>query len=56
LLRLQSPARPLFTPLAPVAEMPDSWVDHAALYAGDTARRISEITSAQQAVKDLSPS
>jgi nitronate monooxygenase len=55
LLRLQSPARPLFTPLAPVAEMPDSWVDRAALYAGKTARRIGEITSAEQAVKDLSP-
>jgi hypothetical protein len=55
LLRLQSPARPLFTPLAPVAEMPDSWVDRAALYAGETARKISEITSAEQAVKDLSP-
>jgi nitronate monooxygenase len=35
--------------------MPDSWVDRAALYAGETARRISEITSAEQAVKDLSP-
>ena len=55
LLRLQSPARPLFTPLAPVAGMPDSWVDRAALYAGETALRISEITSAEQAVKDLSP-
>jgi nitronate monooxygenase len=55
LLRPQSPARPLFTPLAPVAEMPDSWVDRAALYAGKTARRISGITSAERAVKDLSP-
>lgn len=56
LLRLQSPARPIFTPLAPVAEMPDVWVDRAALYAGDTARRISEVTSAAKAVEDLSPS
>jgi len=55
LLRLQSPARPLFTPLAPLAAMPDSWVDRAALYAGETARRISAITSAEQAVKDLTP-
>ncbi len=55
LLRLQSPSRPLFTPLAPVAGMPDSWVDRAALYAGDTALRIGEITSAAQAVRDLSP-
>ena len=55
LMRLQSPARPFFTPLAPLAEMPDSWVDHAALYAGETALRISEITSAEWAVKDLRP-
>jgi hypothetical protein len=35
--------------------MPDSWVDHAALYAGETALRIGEITSAEQAVEDLRP-
>jgi hypothetical protein len=35
--------------------MPDSWVDRAAPYAGETALRISEITSAEQAVKDLLP-
>jgi nitronate monooxygenase len=55
LMRLQSTARPLFTPLPPVAGMPDSWVDRAALYAGETALRIGELTSAAQAVKDLSP-
>jgi len=55
LLRLQSPGRPLFTPLAPVREMPDSWVEQAALYAGETALRIGEITSAEQAVNDLTP-
>jgi len=55
LMRLQSPARPFFTPLAPLAGMPDSWVDSAALYAGETALRINEITSAEQAVKDLHP-
>jgi nitronate monooxygenase len=55
LMRLQSPGRPLFTPLAPLAAMPDAWVDHAALYAGDTALRIGELTSAAQAVADLSP-
>ena len=55
LMRLQSPARPLFTPLAPLGGTPDSWVDRAALYAGDTALRISEITSAERAVADLSP-
>lgn len=55
LMRLQSPSRPLFTPLAPLAAMPDSWVDRAALYAGETATRIGEVTSAAQAVADLTP-
>jgi NAD(P)H-dependent flavin oxidoreductase YrpB (nitropropane dioxygenase family) len=55
LLRLQSPRRPLFSPAAPVRAMPDSCVDSAALYAGVTALRLSEITSAAQAVKDLTP-
>ncbi|OBH86854.1 nitronate monooxygenase [Mycobacterium sp. E2989] len=55
LMRLQSPARPLLTPLAPLAATPDAWVDHAALYAGETALRIGELTSAARAVADLSP-
>lgn len=55
LMRLQTPALPLFTPLAPVAGVPDSWLDSAALYAGETALRIGELTSAEQAVADLNP-
>ncbi|OBG20554.1 nitronate monooxygenase [Mycobacterium sp. 852002-51057_SCH5723018] len=55
LMRLQSTSRPFFTPLAPVAGVPDSWVDRAALYAGETALRIGELTSAEQAVKELGP-
>jgi nitronate monooxygenase len=55
LMRLQSPARPFFTPLAPVAGVPDSWLDSAALYAGESALRIGEVTSAAQAVEDLRP-
>jgi NAD(P)H-dependent flavin oxidoreductase YrpB (nitropropane dioxygenase family) len=55
LMRLQSPNRPFFTPIALTAGMPDSWVDRAALYAGETVLRISELTSAEQAVKDLHP-
>ncbi|OBH09717.1 nitronate monooxygenase [Mycobacterium sp. E1747] len=55
LMRLQSPARPLLTPLAPLAGTPDAWVDSAALYAGETALRIGELRSAAQAVADLSP-
>jgi nitronate monooxygenase len=55
LIRVQSPALPVFTPLAPLNGMPNSAVDSGALYAGDTALRISEIVSADQAVKDLAP-
>ncbi|HTY32209.1 nitronate monooxygenase [Mycobacterium sp.] len=55
LMRMQSPALPFFTPLAPVAGVPDSWLDSAALYAGETALRINELTSAGQAVRDLTP-
>lgn len=55
LIRLQSAALPVFTPLAPLAGMPNSAVDSCALYAGETALRISKITSAQQAVEDLTP-
>jgi len=55
LIRFQSPRLPVFTPLAPLNGMPDSSVDTGALYAGDTALRISEVISAQQAVSDLAP-
>jgi NAD(P)H-dependent flavin oxidoreductase YrpB (nitropropane dioxygenase family) len=55
LMRLQSPARPFFTPLALTAGTPDSWVDRAALYAGETALRIGELISAEQAVNELRP-
>lgn len=55
LIRLQSPAVPMFTPLAPLGGMPDSSVDCGALYAGETALRINEIISARQAVEALTP-
>ncbi|BBY39582.1 hypothetical protein MMAN_37160 [Mycobacterium mantenii] len=55
LMRLQSTALPFFTPLAPVAGVPESWLDSAALYAGETALRIGELTSAERAVADLDP-
>lgn len=55
LMRLQSPALPFFTPLAPVAGVPDSSLESAALYAGETALRIGDLTSAGQAVADLAP-
>ncbi len=46
---------PLFTPIAPTKAMPESWVNRAALYAGDPARRLKRVTSARQAVDDLAP-
>jgi len=55
LIRVQSSRLPLFTPLAPLKGMPDSSVNTAALYAGDTALRIGELVSARQAVNDLAP-
>ena len=55
LIRLQSPALPVFTPLAPLRGMPDSSVECGALYAGETVLRIGEIVSAEQAVKCLAP-
>ena len=54
-MRLQSPGRPFFTPLALTAEMPDSWTDRAALYAGETVLRINELIPAGQPVEDLRP-
>jgi NAD(P)H-dependent flavin oxidoreductase YrpB (nitropropane dioxygenase family) len=55
LIRLQSPRLPILTPLAPLTGMPDSSVDSGALYAGETALRISDVISAQQAVNGLAP-
>lgn len=55
LLHLQRPALPFLTPLTLTAGMPAEWADRAALYAGETALRLDEVTSAAQAVADLTP-
>jgi nitronate monooxygenase len=55
LIRLQSAAVPVFTPLAPLRGMPDSSVDCGALYAGESGLRIGELVSARQAVHQLVP-
>ena len=55
-LRVQSPRLPLFFPAAPTVGMPDSYVDRAALYAGDSCLRMSSVIGAGQAVRDLAPS
>ena len=54
-LRIQTPRLPLFSPIAPTVGMPASAVDRAACYAGQTALRMSSVTSARQAVADLAP-
>lgn len=54
-LKLQTPRLPVFSPIAPTVGMPASAVDRAACYAGDSALRMTSVTSARQAVADLSP-
>ncbi len=53
-VRAQTPMLPLFSPVAPTAGMPDSLVDRAALYAGETVSRITSVISAREAVAELS--
>ncbi len=52
-LLIQSPNLPLFCPIAPTVGMPDGWVDHAALYAGESALRMTSVIPARQAVIEL---
>jgi nitronate monooxygenase len=54
-MRLQSERSPLFSPIAPTVDMPASAVDRTACYAGQSARRMSSVTSARQAVSELFP-
>jgi nitronate monooxygenase len=54
-LRMQTPHLPVFSPIAPTVGMPDSVVDRAALYAGETVLRMTSVISARQAVADLTP-
>lgn len=54
-LRMQSPMLPLFTPIAPTVGMPASAVDRTACYAGESALRMTSVTSARDAVLELSP-
>lgn len=54
-LRMQHPRLPLFSPIAPTVGMPAAAVDRTACYAGQTALRMKSVTTARQAVADLSP-
>ncbi|MEU6586992.1 nitronate monooxygenase [Nocardia sp. NPDC046763] len=53
-IKVQRSFLPLFSPLAPLEGMPESWADRAALYAGESALRIAETVTAKQAVAELS--
>ena len=53
--RMQRAGLPLFSPIAPVVGMPSSAVDRTACYAGESALRMSSVTSAAAAVAELSP-
>jgi nitronate monooxygenase len=54
-MRMQTSTLPMFSPIAPTIGMPDSAVERTALYAGETALRMTSVMSAHQAVTDLTP-
>ena len=55
MVRMQRAALPVFSPIAPTVGMGESAVDRTALYAGETALRMTSVISARQAVTELSP-
>jgi hypothetical protein len=52
---LQTPRLPMFSPVAPTIGMPESAVDHTALYTGETVLRMTSGIPARQAVTELAP-
>ncbi|WP_101946869.1 nitronate monooxygenase family protein [Mycobacterium sp. 3519A] len=54
-LRMQTRILPFFSPITPTVDMPESVVDHTALYAGDSVLRMTSVISAQKAVTELAP-
>ncbi|MGB5794197.1 MAG: nitronate monooxygenase, partial [Mycolicibacter algericus] len=55
ILAAQRTAVPLYTPALPLAGMAPAAVDRAALYAGETSRRIHDIVPAAEALARLTP-
>ena len=55
LSRRQSPRAPLLGPRAPTEGSPDSLLDAAPLYAGETVKRIDDLRPAAELVRELSP-
>ena len=56
IMRTQTPRLPLFSPAALVKQMPATWVDRTALYAGESVLRMDSVISAREAVDELSGS
>jgi nitronate monooxygenase len=54
-LGMQTAGLPVFSPVATTAGMPDSLVDRAALYAGETVLRLTSVISGREAVAELTP-
>ncbi|HEX4837785.1 MAG TPA: nitronate monooxygenase [Solirubrobacteraceae bacterium] len=52
---LQRPGVPFFTPALPLAGMARDTVERSALYAGDTALRLDDLLTAEQALARLAP-
>lgn len=53
LMARQDPRAPLFGPVAPTADRPDSLLEAGALYAGETVARIRDIRPAGELVREL---
>jgi NAD(P)H-dependent flavin oxidoreductase YrpB (nitropropane dioxygenase family) len=53
-LRMQTARSPVFSPIAPTVGMPASAVDRTACYAGESALRMNSVTSAREALAELS--
>ena len=51
----QSPRLPLFGPVGPTGDRPDSLLEAGALYAGESVSRISELRPAGELVGELTP-
>jgi NAD(P)H-dependent flavin oxidoreductase YrpB (nitropropane dioxygenase family) len=53
ILRTQTPHLPIFSPAALLEQMPTSWADRTALYAGESVLRMDSVIAARDAVAEL---
>jgi nitronate monooxygenase len=51
----QRPGVPFFSPIAPTDGVPETWLDAAPLYAGESVLRIAEVTRAGPLTQALAP-